>query len=55
MMQAHNGARITTPSGMVLDGSQDQSEAPPTDNALADPDHDGIANEIPTSLVDFME
>ncbi len=55
MMQAHNGARITTPSGMVLDGSQDQIEAPPTDNALADPDHDGVANEIPTSLVDFME
>jgi mono/diheme cytochrome c family protein len=55
MMQAHNGARITTPAGMVLDGTQDQIEAPPTDNPLADPDHDGVANEIPTSLVDFME
>lgn len=55
MMQAHNGARITTPAGMVLDGTQDQIEAPPTDNELADPDHDGVANEIPTSLVDFME
>jgi hypothetical protein len=55
MMQAHNGARITTPSGMMLDGTKDQIEAPPTDNPLADPDHDGIANEIPTSLVDFME
>src|SRR5215475_9835232 len=55
MMQAHNGGRITTPSGMVLDGSQDQIEAPPTDNELADPDHDGVANEIATSLVDFME
>jgi hypothetical protein len=55
MMRAHNGARITTPSGMVLDGTQDQIEAPPTDNELADPDHDGVANEIPTSLVDFME
>jgi len=55
MMQAHNGARITTPAGMVLDGGQDQIEAPPTDNELADPDHDGVANEIPTSLVDFME
>ena len=55
MMQAHNGARITTPSGMVLDGSRDQIESPPTDNELADPDHDGVANEIPTSLVDFME
>jgi hypothetical protein len=55
MMQAHNGARITTPSGMVLDGSQDRIEAPPTDDPFADPDHDGVANEIPTSLVDFME
>jgi CxxC motif-containing protein (DUF1111 family) len=40
---------------MVLDGAQDQIEAPPTDNALDDPDHDGVVNEIPTSLVDFME
>ena len=55
MMQAHNGARITTPSGMVLDGSQDRIEAPPTDDPFADPDHDGVANEIPTSLVDYME
>jgi len=55
LMHAHNGARITTPSGMVLDGSQDQIEAPPTDNEQADPDHDGVSNEIPTSLVDFME
>jgi mono/diheme cytochrome c family protein len=55
MMQAHNGGRVTTPSGMVLDGIQDQIEAPPTDSETADPDHDGVANEIPTSLVDFME
>jgi mono/diheme cytochrome c family protein len=55
LMQAHNGGRITTPSGMVLDGSQDQLEAPPTDNEFADPDHDGVANELPTSLVDYME
>src|SRR5215471_1438109 len=55
MMQAHNGAHITTPAGMVLDGSRDQIESPPTDNQLADPDRDGVANEIPTSLVDYME
>ena len=47
MMQAHNGARITTPSGMVLDGARDQIEAPPTDSEIADPDHDGVSNEIP--------
>src|SRR6266700_4034128 len=52
---AHNGSRIVTPSGMVLDGSLDQVEAPPTDNPAADPDGDGVANEIPASLVDHME
>ena len=55
LLQAHNGAHITTPSGMVLDGSLDQIEAPSTDSEFADPDHDGVANEVPTSLVDFME
>jgi len=55
LMAAHNGARIVTPSGMVLDGSLDQVEAPQTDNPAADPDGDGVANEIPTSLVDHME
>ena len=52
---AHEGARITTPSGMVLDGAIDQIEAPPASGLLEDPDHDGVANEIPTSIVDFME
>jgi hypothetical protein len=52
---AHEGARITTPSGMKLDGAMDEIEAPPAINAFEDPDGDGIANEIPTSIVDFME
>ncbi|HEY5445203.1 MAG TPA: di-heme oxidoredictase family protein, partial [Pyrinomonadaceae bacterium] len=55
MMQAKNGGHVTTPSGMVLDGSKDQLETPPTDDPQADPDGDGIVNEIPTSVVDFME
>jgi hypothetical protein len=55
LMQAHNGARIVTRSGMVLDGSTDRLEAPPTDLVSDDPDHDGVTNEIPASLVDFME
>ena len=55
LMGAHNGGRFITPSGMVLDGSLDQVEGPPTDNPAADPDGDGIANEIPTSLVDHFE
>ena len=55
MMQAHNGARVVTPAGIVLDGAQDRIEAPPTDSDIADPDHDGVSNEVPTSIVDFME
>ena len=55
LMRAHKGARITTRSGMQLDGLSDQIEAPPTDATTADPDQDGVTNEIPASLVDFME
>jgi hypothetical protein len=49
------GERITTPSGMVLDGAVDTTEAPPTADPTADPDGDRIVNEIPTSLVDHLE
>jgi len=55
LMTAHNGGKIVTPSGIVLDGSVDQIEAPPTDSSSADPDGDGVVNEIPASLVDHME
>lgn len=49
------GTRIVTPAGMVLDGSEDLIECPPTTDPRADPDRDGVQNEIPQSLVDFME
>src|SRR5262245_1089266 len=52
---ACSGSRIVTPGGMVLDGSKDVIECPPTANPDADPDRDGVGNEIPTSLVDFVE
>lgn len=55
LMAAHNGARIVTPSGMLVDGSLDQLEAPPTDDPTADLDGDGVPNEIPASLVDHLE
>ena len=47
--------RVVTPAGMVLDGSKDKIEAPPTASTTADPDGDGVANEIPLSIVDHME
>jgi mono/diheme cytochrome c family protein len=52
---AQAGARITTPSGMVLDGATDQIETSPASAAGEDPDGDGVTNEIPTSVVDHME
>ena len=45
---AHAGARVVTPSGMVLDGSKDRIEAPPAPDA-----HNG--NEIDPALVDHLE
>ncbi len=55
LMAASKGGKFRTPSGMLLDGSLDRIEAPPTDNPAADPDGDGVANEVPTAIVDFME
>jgi hypothetical protein len=49
------GGRFVTPSGMVLDGDLDTLETPPVTSASHDSDNDGVVNEIPTSLVDFME
>lgn len=55
LTQAAAGGRVTTPAGMVLDGSLDKVEAPRAKTVWDDPDDDGVSNEIPTSLVDFME
>jgi CxxC motif-containing protein (DUF1111 family) len=41
---AHDGARIVTRSGMVLDGTLDRVEAPPTGPA-----------EVDTAIVDYLE
>lgn len=52
---AVNNQVVVTPSGMVLDGPNDDIEAPPVPNVNEDGDGDGIANELPQSLVDFEE
>jgi len=55
LTSASNGSRITTPAGMVLDGSRDTLEPPLAISETDDPDGDGKVNEIPTSLVDYLE
>jgi mono/diheme cytochrome c family protein len=55
LMLAHGGGRVETPSGMILDGSKDQISAPLATSAANDEDGDGLANEIPSSVVDHME
>ena len=52
---ASAGARIKTPSGMILDGSLDAIEAPLAISESDDPDRDGKSNEVPVSLVDHLE
>ena len=44
-----------TPAGMVLDGTVDFIENAPVQSTSADVDGDGVTNEIPVSIVDFME
>lgn len=48
LIAASAGARIVTPSGMVLDGTKDKIQPPPTPNS-------GTGNEVDTALVDHME
>jgi hypothetical protein len=40
---------------MVIDGSIDIVEGPTAASTVSDGDLDGVVNEIPTSIVDFME
>jgi len=46
---------VVTPAGMVLDGRVDFIENAPVQTPEADSDADGVTNEIPVSIVDFME
>jgi hypothetical protein len=48
LIAAAGGARVVTPSGMVLDGARDKIQGPPTPNP-------GTGNEVNTALVDHLE
>jgi len=52
---AHAGGRVVTPSGLVLDGSQDVVGDSPASSPSDDPDGDGVTNEIDVALVDHLE
>lgn len=55
LAKAVGGGEVVTPAGMVLNGKIDAIEAPPASSESDDPDRDGVANEIPVSLVDHLE
>ena len=47
--------RVVTPAGMTLDGALDQFDPPPARSSTDDPDRDGVVNEAPQSVVDYLE
>ena len=53
LTQAASGRLVVTPAGMILDGSLDKLDPPPAATLTADPD--GVLNEAPQSVVDFLE
>ena len=55
LLTASGGGKVTTPSGIVLDGSLDPLDPPVVVGAKDDHDGDGVKNEIPQSLVDYLE
>lgn len=55
LARAESGQRVVTPSGMVLDGRIDDIEVAFEQDATTDGDGDAVVNEIPLSIVDFME
>ncbi len=55
LLAASRGERVTTPSGMILDGAEDHLVPPPVASPSEDSDHDGVRDEIDPALVDYLE
>lgn len=54
-LAASQGSDAMTPAGLLLTGSEDALEPPFVKDQFQDNDHDGVSNEIPTSLLDYIE
>lgn len=55
LLRATVGDVVQTPSGMILNGVLDRIERSPVGSPTEDGDFDEVPDEIPTSIVDFME
>ena len=55
LAKATSPGRVTTPAGMVLDGTLEKIEAAPIPNPAFDPDGNVSGNEMPTAVVDYLE
>ena len=55
LAKATSPGRVTTPAGMVLDGTLEKIEAAPIPNPAFDPDGNVSGNEVPTAVVDYLE
>jgi hypothetical protein len=55
LARASAGRRVVTPAGMILDGSLDKLDPPPAADAGADPDRDGVVDEAPQAVIDYLE
>jgi hypothetical protein len=52
---ASSGGVVTTPGGLILDGTKDTIRGSPAASTDDDPDGDGVKNEIDVALLDHME
>lgn len=55
LLRANVGDVVQTPSGMILNGVLDKIERAPVGSPTNDGDFDEVPDEIPTSIVDFLE
>ncbi|MBC8133971.1 MAG: thiol oxidoreductase-like protein [Deltaproteobacteria bacterium] len=55
LILAAAGGTVLTPAGMLLDGQVDKIEQSPVGSPTTDGDFDEVPDEIPVSIIDFME